>query len=307
VERSILRIVGFEKGAVLRAAEAMGFFAGEGLDARFTQTRSSTEEITGLLEGTWDIGFDNADNVIAWNEGQGADGRPHDLVIFMGGSRELNQNLYGASDIHEVSQLKGKLLGVDAIGTGYAVVLRYILQRHGLSYEEDYRFIPLGSTRIRLDKLLEGAISAAMLNSRTADNHAGLRLLARGRDYAHPYASRVGLARRAWTDLHGDVLVRFIRANLLAADWLAREENEAAGLHLSSDEPRGTREQIEEEIGNLRVRGLTSLAIDREALDNVLAVRMQAGLVNGSPPPAEKYFDSRFFEMAAIRRAATLP
>ncbi|HWO42407.1 MAG TPA: ABC transporter substrate-binding protein [Candidatus Eisenbacteria bacterium] len=306
MKRSPLGIVGFEKGAVLRAAEGMGFFAAEGLDVTFTQTRSSKEEITGLLEGTWDVAFDNADNVIAWDEGYGADRRPHDLFIFMGGSRELNQSLYGTSDIWDISQLRGKVLGVDAVDTGYAVVLRYILQRHGLGYEQDYRLIPLGSTRARLENLLEGRISGAMLNSRTAESHAELRLLARGRDYVHPYASRVGLARRVWAELHHDVLVRFIRANLTAADWLAREENEAAALGLVSDEQGCARQQLKEEIGNLRALGRSALAIDREALDRVIAVRTQAGIGKARLPAAEKYFDNRFFKTAASRPAASL-
>jgi ABC-type nitrate/sulfonate/bicarbonate transport system substrate-binding protein len=144
-----------------------------------------------------------------------------------------------------------------------------------------------------------------MLNSRTAENHVELRLLARGRDYVHPYASRVGLARRAWAELHGDLLVRFIRANLMAADWLAREENEAAALDFISDEPGGARAQVTEEIGHLRSVGPSAVAIDREALENVLAVRLKAGMATGRLPPAEKFFDSRFFETAASERTVT--
>jgi len=67
----------------------------------------------GLLGGKWDIGFDNGDNVVAWDEGRGADGKTHDLFIFLGGSQELNQSLFVRSDIKEIGDLKGKLLGAD--------------------------------------------------------------------------------------------------------------------------------------------------------------------------------------------------
>src|SRR4051812_12861556 len=108
----IIKIIGFEKDLVLWAAEKIGFFAGQDLTVSFDQTRSSTEEISGVLEGKWDIAFDNGDNVVAWNEGQGADGTPHDLFIFMGGSQELTQALYVAPGIKEIRDLKGKVLGV---------------------------------------------------------------------------------------------------------------------------------------------------------------------------------------------------
>jgi len=89
-----IKIIGFEKDLALWAAETKGFFAAQDLIVAFTQTRNSTEEISGLLDGTWDIAFDNGDNVVAWDEGHGADGQPHDLFIFMGGGKELSQALY---------------------------------------------------------------------------------------------------------------------------------------------------------------------------------------------------------------------
>jgi ABC-type nitrate/sulfonate/bicarbonate transport system substrate-binding protein len=69
-----IKIIGFEKDLALWAAETKGFFAAQDLTIAFTQTRNSTEEIAGLLDGTWNIAFDNGDNVVAWDEGHGADG-----------------------------------------------------------------------------------------------------------------------------------------------------------------------------------------------------------------------------------------
>ena len=65
----IIKIIGFEKDLVLWAAEKIGFFAAQDLTVSFDQTRSSTEEILGVLKGKWDIAFDNGDNVVAWDEG----------------------------------------------------------------------------------------------------------------------------------------------------------------------------------------------------------------------------------------------
>src|SRR4030095_10263078 len=158
-----IKIVGFEKDLALCAAETNGFFAAQDLIVAFTQTRNSTEEISGLLDGTWDIAFDNGDNVVALDEGHGVRGTPHDLFIFMGGGKELSQAPYCSHDITEIRQLRGKILGVDAVATGYAVVLRYILQCHDLTCEKDYSLKPVGSTRMRLEKLLQGKISGGIV------------------------------------------------------------------------------------------------------------------------------------------------
>src|SRR5262249_37394563 len=109
-----IKIVGFEKDITLWVAETKGFLADSDIDITFDHTPNSTKEILGLVEGRWDVAFDNGDNVVGWDEGQGADGKVHDLFIFMGGAQKLTQALFASSDIEEISALKGKTLGVDA-------------------------------------------------------------------------------------------------------------------------------------------------------------------------------------------------
>src|SRR5207253_1361199 len=127
---------------------------------------------------------------------------------------ELAQDLFVTPDIASVKDLKGKILGADAVGTGFAVVLRYLLQCHDLLFERDYRFKPVGSSRMRLTELSAGRISGAMLNPRYVQESgaADLRVLARGRDFADPYPARVGLTTRRWAAAHRSLLVRFTAA-----------------------------------------------------------------------------------------------
>src|ERR1044071_8421992 len=161
-----LRIVGFDRDVSLAVAERKGLLAARKIAITFDQVSNSTNEITGALEGKWDIAFDNGDNVVAWDEGMGADGKPHDLFIFMGAASELAQDLFVTRDVEKIEDLRAKILGADAVGTGFAVVLRYILQCHDLSFERDYQFKPVGSTRMRLTELKAGRIAGAMINPR---------------------------------------------------------------------------------------------------------------------------------------------
>ena len=85
-----------------------------------------------LIRGQYDLILNNADNVIAWAEGQGEDPQKNDFVIFLGGSQGVDQKLIVAPGITGYPDLKGKVFAVDAPTTGYAIVGVYILKKHGL-------------------------------------------------------------------------------------------------------------------------------------------------------------------------------
>jgi ABC-type nitrate/sulfonate/bicarbonate transport system substrate-binding protein len=301
--KDTLKIVGFEKDLTLWVAETKSFFAGQELEVTFDQTPNSTAEISGLLEGKWDVAFDNGDNVVAWDEGQGADGKAHDLFIFMGGSRELAQGLFVSHGINAITDLKGKVLGVDASATGFAVVLRYILQCHELFFERDYSFKQVGSSRMRLAELIAGNIAGAMLNSRYVeeDGAGNLRMLVAGKDYADPYPARVGITTRLCADSHASLLVRFIAELITAIDWMVDLRNKAEIIELTRSKIGRKPEQAEVDYqllfdprGGLTTRG----AFDRDGLRTVLEMRLKLGMIESPLPPLEKYSDDTFYRQA---------
>jgi ABC-type nitrate/sulfonate/bicarbonate transport system substrate-binding protein len=67
------------------AAQEKGYFAEGGIEVRLTPTPSSVFQLTGLIEGRFDIAETAVDNVIAYMEGQGEASvsvKP-DLFVFM--------------------------------------------------------------------------------------------------------------------------------------------------------------------------------------------------------------------------------
>lgn len=299
----ILRIAGFDRDVSLTAADSKQFLAAQNIRITFHQVSNSTEEISGLLEGAWDVAFDNGDNVVAWDEGMGADGKPHDLFIFMGGPSELTQDLFVTADITKLEDLRGKTLGADAVGTGFAVVLRYILQSHDLSCERDYRFDAVGSTRMRLAALRARRISGAMLNPRYVEESGAtdLRLLARGRDYAHPYPARIGLATRTWAASHRSLLVRFIAAMIRTMEWVLEPQNKAELIGLMKSALKRGESQAERDYRRLfePQSGLvTRGAFSPESLRTVLDIRRKLGLIGSPLPPLEKFHDDTFYREA---------
>jgi ABC-type nitrate/sulfonate/bicarbonate transport system substrate-binding protein len=304
--KDVIKIVGFEKDITLCVAETKGFLAAQALHITFDQTPNSTTEISGLLEGMWNVAFDNGDNVVAWDEGQGADGQVHDLFIFIGGSRELSQGLFVRPDVNQISDLKGKILGVDASTTGFAVVFRYILQRHNLLFERDYSFKPVGSTRTRLTELMAGNIAGAMLNPRLVEQTGAtnLRQLAAGKDYADPYPARVGLATRAWANSHRSQLTRFIQALIRAADWIVDSKNQQSLIELMKSVMQRSEIQASEDYLQLlqpKAGLATRLVFAPDTLGTILQMRHKVGLFKSPLPQADKYYDDSFYLEAVSR------
>src|SRR5918995_4792243 len=128
----VIKLGSFNRDAAIIAAEGKGFLKQENIRIETNLVTDSPTLLRNLIKGNYDLILNNADNVIAWAEGQGEDPQKNDFVIFMGGSRGVNQKLIVTHDINGYSDLKGKVLAVDAPTTGYAIVGVYILKKNGL-------------------------------------------------------------------------------------------------------------------------------------------------------------------------------
>ncbi len=128
----LIRIGLFNKDAVIIAAQEKGLLKAENIRVEINTVTDSPTLLRNLISGRYDLILNNADNVIAWAEGQGADPQKNDFVIFLGGSQGVNQRLAVHPSINDYNDIKGKVLAVDAPTTGYAIVMIAILKKHGL-------------------------------------------------------------------------------------------------------------------------------------------------------------------------------
>ncbi|HEY6198416.1 MAG TPA: ABC transporter substrate-binding protein, partial [Candidatus Binatia bacterium] len=255
-----------------------------------------------LISGRYDLILNNADNVIAWAEGQGADPQPNDFVIFMGGQQGLKQKLVVVRDVNAFGDLKGKVLAVDAPTTGFAIVMIAMLKQHGLEQGRDYTLKMFGNTTKRADALEGGEAWAGMLNLADDDiEKRGLKVLARAEDYVKYYARGLGATRREWAEAHEDLLVRFIRAMVRATDWTLAANNKDAVIALLLPENknnRGRAEEAYEETVSPRFGLMPRARIDTEGIRAVLDLREAAGLMKPPVPKAEKYVEERYYQKA---------
>ena len=210
-----LKLIVFRSSASLPifAGQEKGFFEANGLRVELTNTRSSTEQIRGLLAGQWDVMHTAADNVVAYVENEG-----RDLFMFMGIGQGVPV-LYARPEIKTVQEIRGKKVGVDALTTGYAFVLFGILEQNGLLRGQDYEVVSLGGTAERFEALLKGEIAATLLTPPLDARARALGYTEFGSPNLGEYQASTGATSRRWAREHEKHLTGYIRGYRQALAW----------------------------------------------------------------------------------------
>jgi ABC-type nitrate/sulfonate/bicarbonate transport system substrate-binding protein len=298
----VIRIGLFNKDAAIIAADAKGFLKMENIRVEISSVTDSPTLLRNLISGKYDLILNNADNVIAWAEGQGADPQPNDFVIFLGGSQGVSQKLVAAPGINDFKDFKGKVLAADAPTTGYAIVGVYILQKHGLELNRDYTFKSFGNTTARADAMSRGDAFGAMMNMPDEEiQKRGFKALARSEDYVKHYARGLGATRRQWANANEELVVRFIRAMIRATDWVLEAKNKEEVIKMLLPENKNNKAragEMYEENTSSRFGFTPRSRIDVEGIRTIIELRETAGLMKPPVPKPEKYIDERFYKKA---------
>ncbi|HEX4333589.1 MAG TPA: ABC transporter substrate-binding protein [Usitatibacter sp.] len=288
----------------LWVATEKGEFAREGLEVKLTLTPGSVLQMEGLAAGKFDVGMTTIDNVVAYDEGQG-EARleaPADFFAFMGGQIGAVR-LDAQPDIHSIAELKGRSLAVDAVSTGYAFVLRKLLQHGGLR-EGDYTLEEVGSTGKRAVVLMEGKTAATILTSplEILPESRGFNRLVNASDVVGPYQALVGVARRSWARENADALVGFIRAYVRALAWLGDPGNRMEAVAIYRKNVPGASEEIAQRAWNVMLGGSEGFQkrakLDPEAIGTVLALRREFGKPGVPLGQPDKYLDETYYARA---------
>ncbi len=286
------------------AAQEKGFFAREGLEVKLTPTPSSVFQLTNLIEGKFDIGMTAIDNVIAYQEGQGeapVSGTP-DLFAFMGGDNGFLR-LIVQPEIRSYADLKGKELSVDALTTGYAFVLRKMLERGGLK-ESDYALVRAGGVLQRWEALKERKHAGTLLLSpfEVMAEAAGFRRLGNAVDVLGRYQGLVGASRRSWAQAHSPQLVGYIRAYRAGVAWLYDRANKAEALAILEKNVRGMTPELAAKTYDVLLAPTggfePNCAMDLDGVRTVLAIRSEYGRPQKTLTDPGAYYDPVYYQKA---------
>jgi len=298
----LIKIGLFNRDAAIIAAVEKGFLKQENIAVEINTVTDSPTLLRNLIKGNYDLILNNADNVIAWAEGQGEDPQKNDFVIFLGGSQGVDQKLVVAPGINDYKDLKGKVLAADAVTTGYAVVAMAILKKYDLVWKRDYQVTSFGNTIARADAMSRGDAAGAMMSM--ADDEIkkrGFKVLTEAKDHVKQYARGLGATRRDWANQNEDLVVRFNRAMIRATDWLQDRNNKDEGVQMLLGETKGNKARAEAMYASTLspTMGLTPRSrIDMAGIRTVIELREVAGLMKPGETTAEKYVDERFYNKA---------
>jgi ABC-type nitrate/sulfonate/bicarbonate transport system substrate-binding protein len=302
---AICAFAGPETSPIQRAREA-GWFAEEGLDVRLEVAMGSVAQMVGLIDGGFQMAMSAVDNVVAYNEGQGAATPKNrsDLVVILGCATDPRP-LIARPEIGNFGDLRGKRIAVDAVGTGFSFLLRQLLEDNGLGMA-DYALIPVGAIGARWDAVRSGDCVAGLLGKADADRAmaAGYTLLRGDPDPWDNYQGGVFFCDRAWARANRNAVVGFIRAMLKATDWVLAPENFDAlpGLllrhlpHLSLSPEAAAKAAAALQSPRSILR--PGLPIDREGLRTVIDLRRKYGTPPALIGDAEKYLDPGYYRQA---------
>lgn len=304
-----LRLITFPGGANLPlwVAEDKGMYAREQLAVKVSPTPNSVALVQSLLKGEQDIALAAFDNVVAYQEGQGEVplSTAPDFFAFMGISRG-NVRLVVSPDVKGYDDLRGKTLGVDAVATGFSLVLQKLLQLGGLK-EGDYRLESVGGTGVRAQALMENKFAGTILTTplEIAPESRGYRRLANTVDVLGPYQTIVGLTRHSWAKSNREALVGFIRAQSDAIDWLFDPKNRAEAVsiyrkHLPNVPEAAAQRHVEALLGD-REGFARGGALDADGMMTVLRIRSELGRPQKMLTEPARYIDESYHRASKAR------
>lgn len=276
----------------LYVAQAKKLFEREGVTVAVTLTASSVKQLEQLVEGGYDIGFQQSDHVVRAVE------NGSDLCICMAISPQPELSLVVAPGISSFADLKGKVVAVDGARSGYALLLRKLLADRGLR-DSDYTFREFGGSRERFEALQAGVAFASFLNPPFDRNlfAAGFRSLGTLSDYFPAYPGSIAATRRSWARDNEARLVAFIRGMNAAFAWLEDKNNQQEAIEILQ-----ARLKIESAAA---VRAFDEFSakprptVMPEALQQVIDVVWDAEGLQGPRGAPGKYIDLSYLHKAA--------
>lgn len=282
----------------LLAAVKKGFFAQRGLRLEIHNTPNSDEQRVGLASSLFEIAHAAVDNAVAMVE------NGTDVIIVAGGDAGMNDFMV-RPEINAMTDLRGKLLAVDAPNTAYALVAKRILMLHGLLENRDYSVKLAGGTGPRSAAMVaDPQLAAGMVNPPFSFTvrEKGLKSLGSQFELLGPYQATGVFVMRPWAAANAAALERYLAAYIEGQRFVMNPFHRDETVALLTDSFKLSPKAAEATYAALLKPG-SGLAPDArfsdEGFKTVLAIRAEvSGMWSGIPPAPGKYLDLSYYDRA---------
>ncbi|CCF01193.1 ABC transporter substrate-binding protein [Sinorhizobium fredii] len=303
-ELKTVRVIAFPGAPNLPtfAAIEQGFFAEEGIEVELALTPSSVAQAEKTAAGEFDIVFTAYDNVVAYEEGQGATaaGVNPDYVVLMGAT-QLELAIVTAPDVKTYEDLKGRSIALDALTTGFAFVLFEMMAKNGLK-RDDVSFAAVGATPQRWQSVKAGEHAATLTIEpfTSIARRSGFNVLDVSSNHFDSYQGGVVAARRSYAAENPETVEAFLRGYFKGLEWtLDATRRDAAAELLKARMPDIQPAAVPSIMASLLSprSGLTpGSKILPEGMRTVLELRSRYGKGGRRLSDISKYLDLSFFE-----------
>src|SRR3990167_8808842 len=193
-------------------AKEAGIFSRNGLNVDLIFFTGGTTSILALVSGDVPItqvsGPGLINSVLAGS----------DAVFIAAGMTSLNYVLMGKPGLKSAEQLKGGTLAISRFGSATDSIARFALRRIGLTPAKDVTLMQVGSGPERLNALLTGKVSAAVINppSSFIAEKRGLVVIADVAQMGLVFQHTGAATTKKFIREHNDTVRRYVRAHVEA-------------------------------------------------------------------------------------------
>ena len=222
--------------------QRLGYFAAQGLDVTLIDEASGQSSENEVLAGQVDAGSGSYNHTIELQ----AAGKNMEAVVLLNiapGEAEI-VSAKAASQIHSVSDLKGKNLGVTELGSGTQTLTTALLHKVGITTDQVH-FVPVGAGDTFIAALQQGKIDAGMTTeptiSRILSSGVGKVLV----DLRSPQSTQAALGgpypficlfmNNSYVSSHQDVVQKLVNAYVKTLKWMHTHTAEQIADQMPAD------------------------------------------------------------------------
>jgi NitT/TauT family transport system substrate-binding protein len=202
-------------------AKETGIFAKNGFDVQVIFFTGGTTAILALVSG--DVPITQVSGPGLVNSALAGS----DAVFVAAGMTSLNYVLMGKPGLKSAEQLKGGTLAISRFGSATDSIARFALRKIGLTPGKDVTLMQVGSGPERLNAVMTGKVSAAVINppSSFVAEKRGLAVIADVAQMGLVFQHTGAATTKRYIREHQDIVRRYVRSHVEAVHkiWTDKE------------------------------------------------------------------------------------
>lgn len=284
-------------GWILDVAEQQGFLASQAINLDRKESDPGSAAVAEDLDRRErDVGVVTTDRLIQLGRnGQG-------LIMVAGLVNKATHTLIAARDVPDFGALKGKPIGhLDAKGAS-AAILKRILKAKGIP-ESESPLLTFPDPGVVGAAVANGTVGASLVDPPRAGRLriSGFTALIEASEVARDFQAEGIVVRPEWARQNEDLVVRLIRATILAQRWITTPANKPAAveqlarsLGITATEAAAVYERYVDNLGAIPREG----DVDQAGVRGVLELLGEIDAAGNPRPDPARLTDTTFLQRA---------